>query len=215
MQRSLEKLFRFTSISILSLVCSCQSTKASEDDSEGEPETSPTTENNPTGSDTTDSSSDSEYGSDSATGDDANYYQIKIKPEYDIYDPQHGDQGTLYTYSFTTCEYDEFSVMNNAYPYIWLMIFFHEDYDLVGTHLPRVELEGGYQQGFLARYNDEAYDDEAGPWDQYIVAQSGTIEVLEEGEEDYLVRYDLVFSDDIHEVGEMLVSPCESPIYDV
>ncbi len=190
-----------TSWFALAGMCSCRSQQGIDDDlGEGDAGSSNESGNK----------SDSDTGE---TGDDADYYQIRIKPEYDM-GGDYGDQGTLYTYSIATCELDRFSLRRDAYPYIWIMVFFHDDYDLVGTHLPRVEEEGGYQHGFLARYNSDAYDDEAGPWDQYLVAESGTVEISDEEDELYKVVWDLVFSDEIHEVGEMVVEPCDSPFYD-
>ena len=55
---------------------------------------------------------------------------------------------------------------------------------------------------------------EGGPWDQYIVAESGTVTVSDAGNDEYKIEYDIVFNDEVHEAGEMVVTPCGYPVYE-
>ncbi len=167
-------------------------------------------QNNPA----SDDGDETEIGTGTETGDDRRYYQIGLRydignePDYRAY----GDQGALRAYSNSTCINDSFRFNEEEFPYFNISVYFHDGYALLGIHDLRSENQEhpDYRQGFGAFYSPN------GGWDpdQFLWVESGTVQVSDEGDSKYKIKYDLLFETGIHEVGEMIVEPCEPPFYE-
>jgi hypothetical protein len=209
-QIRLARISGITAVLSLAIISGCHRGMRSGNETDAGIETSSEIE---TDNDTA-SWNDSATESSSETGStvEGDYYQIEYDPN--LRNPYLGDQGMFNTYTITTCTNERFDVIKDTSPFIWLIVFFHDEYELVGSHPPRFkDPEGQYSAGFLAGYSDHAYD-EGGGWDQYIQAETGTVTISLEDDEVYKVVYNIVFVDEIRKIGEMTVEPCDSPVYD-